>query len=92
MYSIFKRILDLICVIIFIIITLPFLIIIPLIVFLQDGHHPIFKQKRIINKNTNNESEIFGYSKRIIFFCERFLRFSILKNRLNKNVLKSYAA
>tara|TARA_R110002074_G_scaffold254292_2_gene426321 strand:+ start:2506 stop:3069 length:564 start_codon:yes stop_codon:yes gene_type:complete len=47
MYSILKRVLDLICVILFIFITLPFLIIIPLIVFLQDGHHPIFKQKRI---------------------------------------------
>lgn len=47
MYLILKRILDLICVIIFIIITLPFLIIIPLVVFLQDGHNPIFKQKRV---------------------------------------------
>ncbi|MCL4125786.1 UNVERIFIED_CONTAM: hypothetical protein GTU68_036911 [Idotea baltica] len=47
MYPILKRILDFISVLLFIVITLPFLIIIPLIVFLQDGHHPIFKQKRV---------------------------------------------
>jgi len=47
MYPIVKRILDIFFVLLFMALTLPVFILIPLIIFLQDGHNPIFKQKRV---------------------------------------------
>lgn len=47
MYKYLKRVMDLIAVLLFVLITLPFLILIPLMVFLQDFGNPIFKQKRV---------------------------------------------
>ena len=47
MYNYLKRALDLIAVVVFVVITFPFLIVIPLIVYLQDFSNPIFRQKRV---------------------------------------------
>ena len=47
MYPYVKRFLDLFFVLLFILLTFPVFILIPLIIFLQDGHNPIFKQKRV---------------------------------------------
>jgi O-antigen biosynthesis protein WbqP len=47
MYSVLKRVLDIFFALVFIIILLPAFIIIPIIIFLQDRHSPIFKQARI---------------------------------------------
>lgn len=47
MYLIIKRILDIFFALIFIAILFPIFIIIPLVIFLQDRHSPIFKQTRI---------------------------------------------
>lgn len=47
MYKYLKRILDIICSFIFIMLVLPFLLLIPFFVFLYDKKNPIFKQKRI---------------------------------------------
>ena len=47
MYSIIKRVLDVFFALLFITILLPIYIIVPIIIFLQDRHNPVFKQKRI---------------------------------------------
>ena len=47
MYKILKRIIDIGFVLVFTILMIPFFIVIPLLIYLQDGKNPIFKQKRI---------------------------------------------
>lgn len=49
---------DLTAVCLFVVITLPFLILIPLIVFLQDFGNPVFKQKRV-----GKDGVIFNFYK-----------------------------
>lgn len=47
MYKLIKRILDVFFVLIFLALMLPLFILIPLLIFIQDGKNPIFRQKRI---------------------------------------------
>jgi O-antigen biosynthesis protein WbqP len=47
MYKYIKRILDIFFVLVCIILILPLFIIIPIVIFIQDGKSPIFKQQRI---------------------------------------------
>lgn len=60
MYPYLKRVLDLFFVLLFIALTLPVWILIPLIIFLQDGHNPIFKQRRV----GRNGKEFYFYKFR----------------------------
>lgn len=47
MYAIIKRLFDILFAVVFTIVMSPFLIVIPIIIYLQDLNNPIFTQKRV---------------------------------------------